>query len=42
LSEVAAKADVPLGTLYRYFPSAAQLAPALYRKQLTELPAASR
>ena len=38
LSEVAAKADVPLGTLYRYFPSATQLVLALYRKQLTELP----
>ena len=24
LSEVAAKADVPLGTLYRYFPSSTQ------------------
>jgi AcrR family transcriptional regulator len=41
LSEVAAKADVPLGTLYRYFPSATQLMLALYRKQLTELHAAS-
>ena len=41
LSEVAAKADVPLGTLYRYFPSATQLVLALYRKQLTELHAAS-
>ncbi len=37
LSEVAAKADVPLGTLYRYFPSATQLMLALYRKQLGEL-----
>ena len=41
LSEVAAKADVPLGTLYRYFPSATQLVLALYRKQLTELHAAN-
>jgi len=41
LSEVAAKADVPLGTLYRYFPSATQLMLALYRKQLTELHAAN-
>jgi AcrR family transcriptional regulator len=41
LSEVAAKADVPLGTLYRYFPSATQLMLALYRKQLTELHANS-
>jgi AcrR family transcriptional regulator len=37
LSEVAAKADVPLGTLYRYFPSSTQLMLALYRKQLGEL-----
>ena len=37
LSEVATKADVPLGTLYRYFPSATQLMLALYRKQLGEL-----
>ena len=37
LSEVAAKADVPLGTLYRYFPSSSQLMLALYRKQLGEL-----
>jgi AcrR family transcriptional regulator len=47
LSEVAAKADVPLGTLYRYFPSPTQLMLALYRKQLGELhlgewPAAAR
>ena len=41
LSEVAAKADVPLGTLYRYFPSATHLVLALYRKQLTELHAAA-
>ncbi|MET3950504.1 AcrR family transcriptional regulator [Arthrobacter sp. UYEF36] len=41
LSEVAAKADVPLGTLYRYFPSATHLVLALYRKQLAELHAAS-
>ncbi|QCP00355.1 TetR/AcrR family transcriptional regulator [Arthrobacter sp. 24S4-2] len=37
LSEVSAKADVPLGTLYRYFPSPAHLMLALYRKQLSEL-----
>ena len=37
LSEVAAQADVPLGTLYRYFPSPTQLVLALYRKQLEEL-----
>jgi AcrR family transcriptional regulator len=37
LSEVAAKADVPLGTLYRYFPSATHLMLALYRQQLSEL-----
>jgi AcrR family transcriptional regulator len=41
LADVAAKADVPLGTLYRYFPSAAQLVLTLYRKQLTELHAPS-
>ncbi|WP_371261726.1 helix-turn-helix domain-containing protein [Arthrobacter sp. ov118] len=41
LSEVAAKADVPLGTLYRYFPSATQLVLALYRKQLNDLLAGS-
>ncbi|QCB96164.1 TetR/AcrR family transcriptional regulator [Arthrobacter sp. PAMC25564] len=41
LSEVAARADVPLGTLYRYFPSATQLVLALYRKQLGELLAGS-
>jgi TetR/AcrR family transcriptional regulator, cholesterol catabolism regulator len=39
LSEVAAQADVPLGTLYRYFPSPTQLILALYRKQLAELQA---
>ena len=39
LSEVAAQADVPLGTLYRYFPSPTQLVLALYRKQLAELQA---
>lgn len=37
LSDVAAKADVPLGTLYRFFPSSTQLMLALYRKQLGEL-----
>ncbi len=37
LSDVAAKADVPLGTLYRYFPSSTQLMLALYRKQLADL-----
>jgi AcrR family transcriptional regulator len=37
LSEVAAKADVPLGTLYRYFPSATHLMLALYRHQLSDL-----
>ncbi|MDR7082117.1 AcrR family transcriptional regulator [Arthrobacter ginsengisoli] len=41
LSEVAARADVPLGTLYRYFPSPTQLMLALYRKQLAELHAAT-
>ena len=42
LSEVAAKADVPLGTLFRYFPSATHLMLALYRHQLDELQAGSR
>jgi AcrR family transcriptional regulator len=42
LSEVAAKADVPLGTLYRYFPSPTHLMLALYRQQLDELQAGSR
>jgi AcrR family transcriptional regulator len=42
LSEVAAKADVPLGTLYRYFPSATHLMLALYRHQLDELEAGAR
>ncbi|WP_426999038.1 TetR/AcrR family transcriptional regulator [Pseudarthrobacter sp. N5] len=37
LSEVAAKADVPLGTLYRYFPSSTHLMLALFRHQLGEL-----
>jgi AcrR family transcriptional regulator len=37
LSEVSAKANVPLGTLYRYFPSATHLMLGLYRKQLGEL-----
>ncbi|MDR6559583.1 AcrR family transcriptional regulator [Arthrobacter pascens] len=37
LPEVAAKADVPLSTLYRYFPSATHLMLALYRHQLSEL-----
>ena len=37
LAEVAAKADVPLGTLYRYFPSATHLMLAVYRHQLDEL-----
>ena len=37
LSEVAAKANVPLGTLYRYFPSSTHLMLALYRHQLSEL-----
>ncbi|XAS67285.1 TetR/AcrR family transcriptional regulator [Micrococcaceae bacterium Sec5.7] len=42
LSEVAAKADVPLGTLYRYFPSSTHLMLALYRHQLGELQVGSR
>ena len=42
LPEVAAKADVPLGTLYRYFPSPTHLMLALYRHQLEELEAGTR
>jgi AcrR family transcriptional regulator len=42
LPEVAAKADVPLGTLYRYFPTPTHLMLALYRHQLGELQAAGR
>ena len=42
LSEVAAKADVPLGTLYRYFPSPTHLMLALYRHQLDELRGGTR
>lgn len=42
LSEVAAKADVPLGTLYRYFPSPTHLMLALYRQQLDELQGGAR
>jgi len=30
LSDIAAKADVPLGTVYRYFPSSTHLVLALY------------
>ena len=37
MGDVAARADVPLGTLYRYFPSPAHLMLALYRHQLEEL-----
>ncbi|SEQ55147.1 MULTISPECIES: TetR/AcrR family transcriptional regulator [Micrococcaceae] len=42
LAEVAAKADVPLGTVYRYFPTPTHLMLALYRHQLGELQAAGR
>ena len=42
LPEVAAKADVPQGTLYRYFPTSTHLMLALYRHQLGELQAAGR
>jgi TetR/AcrR family transcriptional regulator, cholesterol catabolism regulator len=42
LPEVAAKADVPLGTLYRYFPTSTHLMLALYRHQLGELQVAGR
>ncbi|MCT9624192.1 TetR/AcrR family transcriptional regulator [Pseudarthrobacter equi] len=42
LSEIAETADVPLGTVYRYFPSSTHLVLALYRHQLEELEAAAR
>jgi AcrR family transcriptional regulator len=42
MAEVAAKADVPQGTLYRYFPTPAHLMLALYRHQLEELQGAAR
>jgi AcrR family transcriptional regulator len=42
LPEVATKADVPLGTLFRYFPTSTHLMLALYRHQLGELQAAGR
>jgi AcrR family transcriptional regulator len=42
LNEVSAKADVPLGTLYRYFPSPTHLMLALYRQQLEELNTGAR
>ncbi|MCQ6270333.1 TetR family transcriptional regulator [Pseudarthrobacter sp. R1] len=42
LPEVAAKADVPLGTLFRYFPTSTHLMLALYRHQLGELQVAGR
>jgi AcrR family transcriptional regulator len=41
-AEVAARADVPVGTLYRYFPSPTHLMLALYRHQLDELQAGAR
>ena len=42
MGDVAARADVPLGTLYRYFPSPAHLMLALYRHQLEELQGTGR
>ncbi|VXA94845.1 Transcriptional regulator, TetR family [Arthrobacter sp. 9AX] len=42
LTEVALKADVPLGTLYRYFPTPTHLMLALYKHQLGELQVAGR
>ena len=42
LAEVAVKADVPLGTVYRYFPSSTHLMLALYRHQLEELQGGAR
>ena len=41
-AEVAARADVPVGTLYRYFPSPTHLMLALYRHQLDELQAGAK
>lgn len=37
LADVASRADIPLGTLYRYFPSTTHLMLALHREQLREL-----
>lgn len=42
MAEVSARADVPLGTLYRYFPTPTHLMLALYRHQLEELQGAAR
>ncbi|MEZ2391403.1 TetR/AcrR family transcriptional regulator [bacterium RCC_150] len=47
LSDVSTRAHVPLGTLYRYFPSTVHLMLAVFRQQLRELneaakPASSR
>lgn len=39
LPAIASRADVPLGTLYRYFPTPSHLMLALYRHQLAELQA---
>lgn len=41
LTDVAGQADVPLGTMYRYFPTRTHLMLALYRHQLEELEAES-
>ncbi len=42
LAEISDRSGVPLGTLYRYFPSAAHLMLSLYRQQLDELQARAR
>jgi AcrR family transcriptional regulator len=41
-TEVAERADVPLGTLYRYFPTPTHLMLALYRHQVEELQGSGR
>jgi AcrR family transcriptional regulator len=42
LTEISDKSGVPLGTLYRYFPSPTHLMLSLYREQLDELQARAR
>lgn len=42
LAEISEKSGVPLGTLYRYFPSPTHLMLSLYRQQLDELQARAR
>ena len=42
LTEISDKSGVPLGTVYRYFPTANHLMLSLYRQQLDELQARAR